>query len=74
MLLCCYMKEEPPGEAHRPAAQWNTRGECRITDPEDLTEAVRWLLGTVVEFKRVGRHVELHRKEGALNSGGGETG
>ncbi len=67
MLLCCYMKEEPPGEAHRPAAgrAGNTPGEYWLTAPKELAECGGGSRVTLMEVRRVGRHVELRRREDA---------
>jgi len=56
-----------PGKAPRSVAgrAGNTPGEYWLTDPEELAEAVRWLPGTLMEVRRVGRHVELPRREDA---------
>lgn len=42
--------------------QANARGGYWVTLPKELAEDMGWLPGTVLEFRRVGRHVELHRR------------
>ncbi len=42
--------------------QANPRGGYWITFPKELAEDMAWLPGTILEFRRVGRHVELHKR------------
>ncbi|HAZ29947.1 TPA: hypothetical protein DCY65_00010 [Candidatus Acetothermia bacterium] len=43
--------------------QTNTRGGFWVTVPKELAEDMRRSPGTILEFRRVGRHLEIHRRE-----------